>query len=436
MANNITITYKLIAFAAAILFLNIFSIQAQTGNNCSYTWTNQTSGTTNLFYSVKAVSGQVCWAAGSNGTVRRTTDGGNTWLNGNPNTGVINGDILFIEALDENNAWVTTSPPSSNTFIFRTTNGGINWVQVYTNSGGNINGIKMVSASNGFAFGNPVSGTWNILTTSNGGANWTTFPTAPTAQVIEQGSRNGFYVKLPYIWFGSFPGTSYRSTNSGVNWTSHPVNGINGYIFAMHFNNDTLGIASGITMAKSTNSGTTYFSQTPPGAGNINGIDGKDNQFWIVRQTQVYRSTDGGSNWTSVYSNSNTLLDVDFPDNMSGCLTGWVVGYGGTIAKMTGTLTGTGNNLSTLPDNYKLYQNYPNPFNPVTKINYDIPKNTFVSLKIYDILGREAAVLVNEIKNAGSYTVEFNASSLTSGVYFYRLETSAYSEIRKMMLMK
>jgi hypothetical protein len=179
-----------------------------------------------------------------------------------------------------------------------------------------------------------------------------------------------------------------------------------------------------------------YFPASVPGLGNINGIDGRDNEFWFVRGTQVYRSTDGGDNWISVYSNSNTLVDVDFPDNMSGCLTGWAAGYGGTIAKMTGTLTGAGENQIKIPDNYSLNQNYPNPFNPVTKISYAIPKQGFVTLKVFDMLGREAAVLVNETKQAGSYTVEFNASELTSGVYFYRLETSAYSEIKKMILLK
>jgi hypothetical protein len=436
MENKITKTYAFISAAAAIFFLNICNIQAQSGNNCSYSWTDQSSGTLNLFYSVKSVSGQVCWAAGSNGTVRRTTDGGNTWLNGNPNTGVINGDIFFIEALDENNAWVTTSPPSTNTFIFRTTNGGTNWVQVYTNSGGNINGIKMVSASNGFAFGNPVSGTWNILVTSNGGANWPALPTAPASVIGEQGFRNSIYVNMPDMWFGASFGSVYRSTNSGLNWAFHLTTGINNYIFAVHFNSDTLGLASGISMVKSTNSGVSYFPASVPGLGNINGIDGRNNEFWYVRGTQVYRSTDGGDNWISVYSNSNTLVDVDFPDNMSGCLTGWAVGYGGTIAKMTGTLTGSEENQINIPDNYSLKQNYPNPFNPVTKINYDIPENTFVTLKIFDMLGREAAVLVKETKQAGSYTVEFSASGLTSGVYFYRLETAGYSDIKKMILLK
>lgn len=436
MIRQITDFRKILLIFVLIGLVSAYSIKAQPLSNCNYTWINQTSGTLNYFNSVKAVSELICWTAGSNASVRRTTDGGNTWTDGNPNPGVLSGEVLYIEALDENNAWVTTSPPSSNTFIYRTTNGGINWTQVYTNPNGNINGIKMVSASDGYAFGSPVSGTWNILVTTNGGANWTQLPTAPTAQVIEQGFRNGVYVNMPYMWFGSFPGTIYRSSNGGINWSSHTSTGVNGYTFAIHYNSDTLGLASSNTMAKSTNSGITYFPLAVPGAGNINGIDGRGNELWIVRQTQVYRSTDGGSSWTSVHSTSSTMMDIDFPDNMSGCLTGWAVGFGGTISKMTGTLTGTVNNTGILPAEYKLHQNYPNPFNPVTKISYDIPKSSHVTLKVYDITGRVASVLENNFKQAGSYAVDFNASELVSGVYFYRLSAADYKETKKFIFTK
>lgn len=104
------------------------------------------------------------------------------------------------------------------------------------------------------------------------------------------------------------------------------------------------------------------------------------------------------------------------------------------FAGCSGTITGVGNN--EVPASFSLSQNYPNPFNPVTKISYAIPKSGFVSLKVYDVLGREAAALVNEVKNAGSYTVDFNASGFTSGIYFYRLEVNGLSEVRKMMLLK
>jgi hypothetical protein len=97
---------------------------------------------------------------------------------------------------------------------------------------------------------------------------------------------------------------------------------------------------------------------------------------------------------------------------------------------------GVENNTSTIPAEYRLSQNYPNPFNPVTKISFDIPKQGFVSLKIYDVLGREVRTLVNEVKNAGSYTVDFNGAELASGVYFYRLEVNGFVDVKRMMLIK
>lgn len=100
----------------------------------------------------------------------------------------------------------------------------------------------------------------------------------------------------------------------------------------------------------------------------------------------------------------------------------------------------TSSNISTvgenIPNKFALYQNYPNPFNPVTKINFDIPKNAKVSLKIYDITGRHLSTLINESLSAGSYSCDYNAESLSSGVYIYKLEAGNFSETRKMMIIK
>ncbi len=88
------------------------------------------------------------------------------------------------------------------------------------------------------------------------------------------------------------------------------------------------------------------------------------------------------------------------------------------------------------PTDFVLNQNYPNPFNPTTTISFSIPSSEFISLKVYDILGNEVATLVNEEKPAGEYDVTFDASTLTSGVYLYRLRAGNYTEIKKMILMK
>ncbi|MCX6162627.1 MAG: T9SS type A sorting domain-containing protein [Ignavibacteriae bacterium] len=100
------------------------------------------------------------------------------------------------------------------------------------------------------------------------------------------------------------------------------------------------------------------------------------------------------------------------------------------------TITNTPEIEISIPASYKLEQNYPNPFNPVTKINFALPKAGFVSLKVYDMLGREVAVLVSENRIAGSHTVDFDASALQSGVFFYRLETDGFVDTKKMMVIK
>jgi hypothetical protein len=89
-----------------------------------------------------------------------------------------------------------------------------------------------------------------------------------------------------------------------------------------------------------------------------------------------------------------------------------------------------------VPAKFDLSQNYPNPFNPVTKINFDIPNSGIVILKIYDILGKEVAAVLNEMKDAGYYTVLFDASGLSSGIYFYRFSTNGFSSVKRMIVLK
>ena len=92
--------------------------------------------------------------------------------------------------------------------------------------------------------------------------------------------------------------------------------------------------------------------------------------------------------------------------------------------------------IRTIPEKFVLHQNYPNPFNPTTTIDYQIPNSGLVILKVYDLLGKEVATVVNEIKNVGKHTVTFNASSLPSGTYFYRIEVGDYMDVKKMILLK
>jgi hypothetical protein len=95
-----------------------------------------------------------------------------------------------------------------------------------------------------------------------------------------------------------------------------------------------------------------------------------------------------------------------------------------------------GHSFNLQPSEFSLNQNYPNPFNPVTVITYSIPENSFISLKVYDVLGNEIIELINEAKESGNYSVSFDASGLSSGIYFYTLKANSFSLTKKMLLAK
>src|SRR5690606_6904772 len=102
-----------------------------------------------------------------------------------------------------------------------------------------------------------------------------------------------------------------------------------------------------------------------------------------------------------------------------------------------GSVTGVSNNTEIL--SYQLSQNYPNPFNPETLIKYSVAKDGFVKISVFDMVGRQVGVLVNGMKTAGNYQVEFDANfygGLSSGVYYYKIEAGDFSDIKKMILLK
>ena len=149
--------------------------------------------------------------------------------------------------------------------------------------------------------------------------------------------------------------------------------------------------------------------------------------------------------WVQQVSNTTSLLrSVDFVDSLNG----YAAGAGGAILKTTnGGITGYFKTSSDIPKSFHLYQNYPNPFNPTTKIKFSLPLPSKggvqeVSLKIYDILGKQIASLIpplwgeQEGLPPGTYEVEWNATNYPSGVYFYKLITKEYTETKKLILLK
>ncbi len=171
------------------------------------------------------------------------------------------------------------------------------------------------------------------------------------------------------------------------------------------------------------------------GAGNIN-IDPvfTDSNYVLLQ----------GSPCVDKGDSSIIYNDIEDPNNLSyalypsrGGLRNDMGAYGGPLAKiLTNQLIGINGNGSELPQQFALHQNYPNPFNPSTKISFELPQSALVTLKVYDITGREVRTLINEFKTAGRHTADFSASGLSSGIYFYTLSGSDFSLTKKMILVK
>ena len=155
----------------------------------------------------------------------------------------------------------------------------------------------------------------------------------------------------------------------------------------------------------------------------------------------MYKLSSNDSIYT--YVSAGAYLNLEFsttPLLSPSSITDYVLEINGQVIaigsknKLTSKLKNTNPNSISLT--YSLSQNYPNPFNPTTKISFALPKAGFVTLKIYDILGREIKTLVNEIRQDGNYSVDFNASEFSSGVYFYRIQANDFTDVKRMLLVK
>jgi hypothetical protein len=256
----------------------------------------------------------------------------------------------------------------------------------------------------------------------------------------EAGWNNSMCVVGNNIWFGTNLTKVYHSTNSGAtgSWSSGVTTG-NVSTYGVWFKDANTGVCVGTIAQYTTNGGTSWTNAGPVGgAGNMTSVCGGGSNFWLTRGTNIYASTDAGATWTAPggYTGSLQLWATNITTGTNACLVGWSAGATGTIVKLTGVPIAVNNNHNGVPNVYMLEQNYPNPFNPATTISFAIPKAGNVELRVYDLLGREVAVLVNEYKPVGNYSIDFDATELASGVYLYKLISGSFVETKKMMLIK
>jgi photosystem II stability/assembly factor-like uncharacterized protein len=381
-----------------------------------------------------------------------TTDGGNSWFN-RPLPGEIPIDISII---GENKIWFCTGSGK----IFNTTNAGFNWqVQFYDTAFTKfMNYIEMFDSLNGMAMGDAPANDKPalFLKTTNGGIDWMS---QNDTNLIGLWSgdiwrRVDFVdINTGYFYFGGAPQKLYKTTNSGEDWevindTIHcqVIKGFDQNIFI----GEQAGFPPFGTIYRTIDGGQSWESQQwnfLDWALDIEFLPGNPSRVWCVSSSMAF-SSDTGRTWENEYDlQSGLVYDIVFTDQDNGWL---FTGGGGFLTNIYRTTNGghgglivsvDDDNPDSGPEGFSLEQNYPNPFNPSTKIKFTIPSvatrdRVAVQLKVYDVLGKEIALLVNEEKPAGSYELEFNGTGLTSGVYFYQLRAGDYTDTKKMILLK
>jgi hypothetical protein len=377
------------------------------------------------------------WACGINGTVIKSANYPNNWLNVSGNGLPNNINMTNICGVDSSIAFVTGAL-NSNTWIWKTTNAGQNWYQVFNQSYGKINAIWMKNYLQGFMQGNPVGGRWSLWKTTNGGDNWDSAGLYLPQSGNETGWANSlcmfYFLNYPNpdsnnIWFGTNNYRIYYTSNYGQNWSvQSTAPEQNTLCLAVQFGQ--LYAGGSTYLLHSSNYGYNWQTDSIGGNGPVCGISAYMGVFLVARENKIY-SKDYQGNWALYYtspSGNYCYIDNKIPFHFAVRTNGGITlfAYYEEVQKLS----------SEIPNYYSLSQNYPNPFNPKSKIKFDIAKSGDVKLIIYDVLGREVATLVNERLKAGTYEAEWDASSYSSGVYFYKLITEGYTETRKMVLVK
>jgi len=364
-------------------------------SNAGENWTTYDVGITGDLLAISMINQQTGYISGQNSKVLKTTNGGQNWVLKTQPSGS-NYSLSSMEFIDENTGWVFvnfSTVPGGN--VFKTTNGGDNWTQ-YTTGGTseNIYSADMVDANTGYCCYNPSNRP--VYKTTDGGANWAPLTTGLTGNIKDVEA-----VTADIVYAGQSSGTSRiaKTTNGGLNWSLI-----------------TLPIAVDVTSVDFKDANTGYV------CGNLT--------------TAICRTTDGGNTWS--FQNAHTITLVKL--HVSAGDTIYLLGGNTAIMRaagsaMTGNINYTGN---TIPDRYELMQNFPNPFNPSTTIKFRLPESGTVSLKVFDIIGRETAVLINNAElNRGEFTLNFDGMKLSSGIYFYSLFVNGNNiDTKKMVLLK
>lgn len=319
------------------------------------------------------------------------------------------------------------SMPGSIGIIFRSIDGGYSWEIVY--QGTDFTYIQSVAVSPNETVFAIINGKLNRST--DNGNDWDTIQIASQYESLTKININSQGFLFTKISEGYF-----RSSDNGESWvqlTSIPE-GLE--IFGITNLDEMYASAADSGYYRSTNYGDTWNYIYKGNGRPVKSF--ADNNvgylFIVVQDAGVLRSIDNGFSWQELNSGlegtSLSCLIITDDDYLLGG-TSWKGVY-----RSVNKTTSVENKFIQLPQVFSLEQNFPNPFNPITKIRYQVSGNSRVYLRVFDVLGKEIATLVNEVKPEGFYEIEFDGTKLSSGIYFYQLKSENFFETRKMILLK
>ncbi len=337
-----------------------------------------------------------------------------------------------------------------NAKIYKTTNGGLNWVVALTTGGnsGFINGItfSQLNPDFGIIISDPAENNdsfW-VAKTHNRGQTWQITKAPNTAQYTIQNS--GFAVDSLFYGFGlsTTPAKFYMTTDGGISWVVKTI-GLNGFsVPSIAFKSDKMtGIAiSDIALpniARTTNTGVNWLPVNI--GGNTSGIATvkwiRGTSIFFLAASNIKRSSDNGITWYEMNTEGvSNFAHMDVFPTGANSICAYALASNGKVLKFEGEPFGIDPNNTSVPTEFKLEQNYPNPFNPETTIKYSVPKAGLVKISVYDLNGKMIKLVTENYHTIGNYTETVNLSEFSSGVYIYELSADAVTISGKMVLIK
>ena len=392
--------------------------------NCRFSASNRAVYTDFIkagsFYAIWADSGSangrvICVGApGIAGSVfdqvMYSTNGGADWQLGNYSA-TDDQDLNSISMINNMTGYVA----GDEGLIAKTTDGGANWNPTAGVTGltTELNKAEFVNVNTGYVFGTSGQG----HKTTDGGGTWTTLTTGMGTSTI----YGAGFIDANTGWIVGASGKIFMTTDGGATFTQQ-VSNYGSTFNAMSMINASTGYVVGLsgTVRKTTNGGTNWDTTNVPFTSSLYGIHffNANTGTVVGAGGVVYRTTDGGATWEFDNTGGSTQYGVSMPNPYAS----FINGLNANVFKYDNPPSGNGTFTNNVPEKYFLDQNYPNPFNPSTTIKFGLPREGNVSLKIYDMAGREVANIFNNQRiNAGQVSYRFDGSRLASGVYFYSL---------------